>query len=79
MHYQTIAEPLASQDGFSQCLADCLHRRLGNQLRDFRVTIQSDGLILQGRVRTYYGKQVAQHVVMEVSDLAIFANETEVI
>lgn len=53
--------------------------RLGSQICDFRMSTRGDGLILEGRVRTYYGKQVAQHVVMELSGLRIAANQIEIV
>jgi hypothetical protein len=37
-----------------------------------------DGLILRGRVRTYYEKQLAQHVLMEVAGDRTIRNEIEV-
>ena len=52
--------------------------RLGGQIRDFRVVCREGGLVLQGRSRTYYAKQLAQHVVMEVTSFPIIANEIEV-
>ena len=52
--------------------------RLGGQIRDFRVMCREGGLILQGRSQTYYAKQLAQHVVMEVTSIPIIANEIEV-
>jgi hypothetical protein len=52
--------------------------RLGGQIRDFRVMCREGGLILQGRSQTYYAKQLAQHVVMEVTSFPIIANEIEV-
>ena len=36
------------------------------------------GLVLRGHVRSYYGKQMAQEVVMEVSGLSILSNDIEV-
>jgi len=49
--------------------------RLGGQIRDIRVVCRDDGLVLQGRSRTYYAKQLAQHAVMEVTSIPIIANE----
>ena len=60
-------------------LENMLLRRLGNRIRDLRVVLMADGLVLQGRTATYYAKQVAQHVAMEVADLPIVANEIEVL
>jgi hypothetical protein len=47
-------------------------------VRGFRVLVQEQGLVLQGRASTYYAKQLAQHAAMEISGLPILANEIEV-
>ncbi|MSQ94658.1 MAG: hypothetical protein EXR98_08880 [Gemmataceae bacterium] len=60
-------------------LETMLTRRLGNRIRDLRVILLADGLILKGRTATYHAKQVAQHVAMEVANLPIVANEIEVL
>lgn len=52
--------------------------RLGGQVREFKVEVVDDGLILRGRARTYYAKQLAQHAVMEATGMQILANEIEV-
>lgn len=52
--------------------------RLHGRLRDFRLRVRSRGLILQGSARSYYVKQLAQHAVMEATQLPIAANEIEV-
>ncbi|MFN0197687.1 MAG: BON domain-containing protein [Planctomycetaceae bacterium] len=51
---------------------------LGQQVRDFRVTTRNHGLILQGRIHSYYGKLLTQQVAMEVSGLGVVANEITV-
>ena len=56
-------------------LESTLIRRLGNRVRDLRVIVLPDGMILQGRTATYHAKQMAQHIAMEVTDLPILANE----
>jgi hypothetical protein len=48
-----------------------LHGRVEG-LRLFRT---EQGLILRGRTRTFYAKQLAQHAVMAVTDLPIVANQ----
>jgi hypothetical protein len=52
--------------------------RLNGRVRYFRLVIRGCGLILTGRAATYYGKQLAQHAVMEATSLPILANEIEV-
>jgi hypothetical protein len=55
-----------------------LQARLGSRIRFLRVVCRNDGVILQGRVHTYYAKQLAQHSVLEITNLPIVANEIEV-
>jgi hypothetical protein len=52
--------------------------RLTGLLRDFQLVFRDQGLVLRGHVHTYYAKQLAQHAVMEASNLPICANEMEV-
>jgi hypothetical protein len=52
--------------------------RLGGQIREFRLVVVENGLILRGRAHTYYAKQLAQHAVMEAVGLRIVTNEIEV-
>ncbi len=59
-------------------LESMLFRRLGNRIRDLRVILLPEGVILQGRVETYHAKQIAQHATMELADLPILANDIEV-
>jgi hypothetical protein len=55
-----------------------LQARLGSRARNLRVVCRDNGVTLQGIVRTYYAKQLAQHSIMEITDLPILANEIEV-
>lgn len=55
-----------------------IQARLGSQIRRLRVLYQNHGVILQGTSPTYYGKQLAQHLVMKTTGLPILANEIEV-
>jgi hypothetical protein len=52
--------------------------RLGGQVREFRLVVLDGRLILRGRAHTYHAKQLAQHAVMEATELPILANEIEV-
>jgi hypothetical protein len=52
--------------------------RLSGRVRDLQVLGQDNGLVLKGHTRTYYAKQLAQHAVMEATELPILANEIEV-
>ncbi len=55
-----------------------VQQKLNGRLRDFRLKRRGDGVILMGRVGSYYVKQLAQHAVMAESDLPILRNEIEV-
>lgn len=78
MHGQMFTEGLAQAEELIQRVAALMHSRCAGQLRDLCITIREDGLILQGRVNTYYGKQMAQELAKQVSGLVIAANEIEV-
>ena len=60
-------------------LEGMLMRRIGNRVRDLRVILLADGLILQGRTATYHAKQLAQHAAMELANMPILANDIEVL
>ena len=60
-------------------LESMMLRRLGNRIRDLRVLLLPEGLILQGRTATYHAKQVAQHAAMELAELPILANDIVVL
>ena len=55
-----------------------INRRLGGQVNDLRVVVQGEGLVLQGRARTYHAKQLAQQAAMEITERPILANEIRV-
>jgi len=52
--------------------------RLAGRLRDFYLLVADEGVVLRGRACTYHAKQLAQHLVMDLSGLPILANEIEV-
>ena len=70
-----IAESISPQE---ERLETLMLRRLGNRVRDLRVVIRPEGMILQGRTATYHAKQLAQHAAMELGKLPILANAIEV-
>ena len=52
--------------------------RFGARIRDFRLVLLENGLILRGRAKSFHVKQLAQHAVMQSAGLPILANEIEV-
>jgi hypothetical protein len=59
-------------------LESLVQRRLGGRVRNLRVVVRQDGIILQGRTHTYHAKQLAQHAAMELGTLPIISNDIEV-
>ena len=72
------ANPLSPPSQELDQLEIHLQCQLNGRVRDFRLVARGRGLILRGRSRSYYGKQLAQHAVMEAVNLPIVANEIEV-
>jgi hypothetical protein len=54
-------------------------RTLGGRVSDLRLLLRGNGLVLQGRARSYYAKQLAQEAVMKATKLPVVANEIEVL
>jgi hypothetical protein len=59
-------------------LEDLIRHRLRGRLFDFRLVLRDNALVLQGRTRAQYIRQLAQHAIMEATRLQILANEIEV-
>jgi hypothetical protein len=69
---------MSAQVSKEEQLESLVQRRLGNRVRDLRVLLYPDGLVLQGRAATYHAKQLAQHAAMEFAEVPIVANDIEV-
>jgi hypothetical protein len=55
-----------------------IRHRLGGHLRELKIEISTEGLTLRGSARTFYAKQLAQHAVMDETELPIVANFIDV-
>lgn len=79
MNEQTIDKniDLGARNGTTELEAQVLCR-LGGQLHDFQLEIRDKGIVMRGHTHTYYAKQLAQHAVMEATDLPILSNNIEV-
>jgi hypothetical protein len=62
------AEGIAELENYVDC-------QLSGRVHEFHLRLGGDGLVLSGRAATYYAKQLAQHLVMQASDLPIRAND----
>ena len=75
MSTSSLAEPGLPSAEHLEAIVQC---RLAGRLRDFRLVVRSQGVILQGRASTYHAKQLAQHAAMELADKRVLANDIEV-
>lgn len=55
-----------------------LQRRVGSRVRDLRIQVRPEGIVLQGRANTYHAKQLAQHAAMDLLGQPIAANDIDV-
>jgi hypothetical protein len=60
-------------------LAALVQGRLGGRVAAFQLLVEKQGLVLRGKTRSYYAKQLAQQAVMEATSVPIVANEIEVV
>jgi hypothetical protein len=55
-----------------------VQHKLHGRIASFQLNWHHKGIVLRGFARTYYAKQLAQHVVMTETDIQIAANEIQV-
>jgi hypothetical protein len=67
----TFLEEVAQLEAHAQ-------NQLNGRVWHLRLFVRDHGIILRGHAHTYYAKQLAQHVVMELTRVPIQANEIEV-
>jgi hypothetical protein len=72
-----MSEDVASSHGPEQ-VEEVLRQRLCGRVRQLRVLVRGEGVVLQGAAANYYGKQLAQHYAHKLFRLPIIANEIEV-
>jgi len=56
-----------------------LRERLRGRVHGLRVLTHGDGVVLCGESDSFYGKQLALHVVMKATSLPIVANKIQVV
>jgi hypothetical protein len=52
---------------------------LSGRISGLQLVPQGDGVVLRGRTRTYYAKQLAQQALMKATPMPIVANEIQVV
>ena len=55
-------------------IGQAIRCRLGHRVHDLQIWLEPHGLVLSGCTSSYYGKQLAQHVVRELSGIDIAEN-----
>ena len=70
-HASMISDEIATAEAH-------LAKHLRGRLSEVRLSIHLGGVVITGRTRSYYVKQLAQHAVMERVSLPIVANEITV-
>jgi hypothetical protein len=74
-----LANPaLADPHSLLLQIHDQVHSKMHGRIWEFRVVRLEGGLVLTGCTKSYYAKQLAQHLVMENTDLPILANDIQV-
>ena len=51
-----------------------LRAALSGRVDDLHLEVRGKGLVLSGRAHSFYAKQLAQHAVMDATDLPLVAN-----
>jgi hypothetical protein len=62
-----IDQPESVVERLAATIEHVVWRATGAAVRDLRVEIRQEQVILTGRCRTYYTKQVAQHAAMQTA------------
>ncbi len=55
-------------------IQQAIRRDFSLRVNNFRIRTADEGLILEGRTKTYYGKQMVQHAVMDATEFPILSN-----
>ncbi len=61
-----------------EALEAALQKRVGSRIRNLEVRVDDGQLVLLGQATTYHAKQLAQHLVMVLTQMVIRANKIEV-
>jgi hypothetical protein len=69
----------ATQHSELASLESHLKSELGGRVRNLRLMNSRDGIVLHGVAHSYHAKQLAQHTLMQATQLPIAANQIEVV
>jgi hypothetical protein len=79
MNAELVRDPIdTSCKNDNDALEERVERRLAGRVRNFRLLVRANGMILQGQASSFHVKQLAQHALMKATSAPILANEIEV-
>lgn len=59
-------------------LEQYVRSQLAGRVRDLRLLLRDNGLVMQGLSHSYHAKRLAQHFVVEGTHLPLLANDIKV-
>jgi hypothetical protein len=74
-----LPETLEEAEELAASIERAVQQETGHGVRNLRVVIGNDSVVLNGRCDSYYCKQIAQHVAMSLSRGERLVNGIEVI
>ena len=73
-----LPETMAEAEKLAASIERAVSRETSGKVRNLRVEVNRDGVLLTGRCTTYYAKQQAQHAAMGVPGGGQLTNQIEV-
>jgi osmotically-inducible protein OsmY len=73
-----LPETLAEAEKLAASIEQAVWRETAGRVRNLRVQVDGEGVLLTGRCNTYYAKQQAQHAAMRVPCAGKLTNRIEV-
>lgn len=75
----SLVEDLNQAERLAATIEQAVWRETGARVKDLRVEVTRQGVLLTGRCKTYYAKQQAQHAAMRVPGGNPLTNRIEVV
>ena len=74
-----LSEELGPADQLTLSIEQAVWRETGGRVKNLRVEVGGDHVVLRGHCTTYYAKQQAQHAAMRLLDGSVLVNQIQVI
>lgn len=76
--FAVVPETLEEAEELAASIERAVQRETGHGVRNLRVEVNHEGVLLRGRCDTYYCKQLAQHAAMSFPSSGSLTNCIEV-